>query len=472
MNLLEFKILQGSGLEDKFISLLDELPTMILITNSEGRIVYSNGQVETELGFTLQDLKDIPIWYLYKDHEKGEQLFDKWNKQAGEGEVNSFNINLHLPNKTKKWLDVKVRKLKTDQFEDLALWTACDISRLKIMEKDLARNKARVEAILESATEGIFTTNKKGIILSVNPAVKQIFGYRESEMIGEELCSFISLPTTDFAAADFTGRREMLMGRNWQGQAKDKDGQVFPVELSLNEIVVGKDVFYTGLLRDRSESRKLEAEILKIVESERFTLGQELHDGVGQMFSAIAMISRNLARKAKANNMPIANELEEITAMIQEADQEIRQLSHGLAHVELENEGLQVALKRMCERFQLLSEKPCRFICSPGLEITDYNTRLHLFRIVQEAVQNAIKHGDPNQIQVKLQNEVDYLVLTVEDDGKGLMSDFDEEKQKGMGLNTMRYRAEILGGNFSIENASDGWTKVNCMIPLQKGSNS
>jgi PAS domain S-box-containing protein len=468
MGFPEFITSKESDSGDKFASLFDELPVLILITDSDGNIVYSNDYAETQIGFSFQDLKGIPIWFFHKDQEKGRQLFEKWNYEVNDGEIYSFNIKLNLSNETRKWLDVKVRKVKTPKLEDLALWSATDISKLKLMERDLARNKARVEAILESAAEGIVTTNKKGIILSMNPAMKQIFGYYESELIGETLSSFITIPSVEFTEADLVVRRKMLIGQNRQVQAKHKDGHIFPVELSLNEIKLGKECFYSGLIRDLSESRKLESEILKVAENERFKLGQELHDGVGQMFSAIGMISGNLARKAKANGLPIANEMDEITAMIKEADQEIRQLSHGLAHVELENEGLQVALKRMCERFESLSDTHCQFICSPGMEITNYITTLHLFRIVQEAVQNAIKHGNPTQIIVKLQEEDNYIVLTVEDEGTGLTSDFEIEKLKGMGLDTMRYRTEILGGNFSIKNTEGGWTKVECRIPLQK----
>ncbi|MDZ7806442.1 MAG: PAS domain S-box protein [Gracilimonas sp.] len=460
---------KGSDPGDEFASLLDELPAMILITDLDGTIIYSNDHVENELGFSLQHLKDIPIWYLYKDQEKGEELFNKWKKKTADNGIDAFHVKLHLPNETMKWLNVKVRKFKTDQIDNYALWSACDVSALKIMEGDLAKNKARVEAILESAAEGIFTINKKGAILSLNPAVERIFGYSKSEMIGEQLCSFLTLPTQDFINTDLVGRRKMLMGKNRQVQAVHKDGHIFPVELSLNEIKLGKHFILTGLIRDLTESRKLEAEILKAAESERLKLGQELHDGVGQMLSAIAMISGNLARKAKANNLPGANELDGITSMIQEADEEIRQLSHGLAHVELQNEGLQLALKGMCERFQSISDTHCRFICSPGLEIEDYMTSLHLFRIVQEAIQNAIKHGNPGQITVKLQKEENHVILSIEDDGDGFSNDIHQEKLKGMGLNTMQYRAEILGGSFSVENTSDGWTKVRCIIPFQKG---
>jgi PAS domain S-box-containing protein len=466
MSFMEIIGSSRSDLEDKSLIVLNDLPVMILISDLDGKIVYSNQYIETVLGFSFQDLQDLPVWFLYKEQDKGERLFNKWKQKANVGETVSFNLNIQLSNKTKKWLDVKVRKPNKSQSEGLVLWTASDITRLKIMERDLARNKARVEAFLESAAEGILTTNKNGNILNLNPAVEQIFGYRESEMVGEEISSFITLPTSEFAEADLVGKRRMLMGQKRQVQAIHKDGHIFPVELSLSKITAGNDIFYTGLIRDISESRKLEAEILKIAEKERFKIGQDLHDGVGQMLSAIAMISGNLARKARANGLSLATELDEITDMIHEADQEVRQLSHGLAHVELENEGLQFALKRMCERFQSLSDTRCRFICSPGLEIKDNITTLHLFRIVQEAIQNAIKHGKPKEIKVQIKKDENYIVLLVENDGDGLMNDIEIEMQKGMGLNTMRYRAEILGGNFSIDNTSDGRTRVRCIIPI------
>lgn len=261
--------------------------------------------------------------------------------------------------------------------------------------------------------------------------------------------------------------KESLLGYSRQFQAAKKDGTLFPVELNLNEVELPGGSLFIGLIRDVSKNRELERQILKVAESERLKIGQELHDGVGQMLSAINLMTNNLSRKLKSNALPGSDELDEIIEMVKEADQEVRHLAHGLAHIELQNEGLLIALKRMCERFNSFTKTDCKFICSKELEVNDKMTALHLFRIIQEAVKNAITHGHAENIKVRIEADDDQIYLEVEDNGSGF-NGFEDNKVKGMGLSTMQYRAELLGGTFNLQRTSEGWTRVSCLIPFNK----
>ncbi|WP_020403302.1 PAS domain-containing sensor histidine kinase [Gracilimonas tropica] len=470
MKFAESSVHEIIKLETDLGGVLNQLPVKVLISDFEGKILYANDYLKEQLGLLEKDLVGESVWELNKDPEYGKKIFFERVEGLHDKDVYSYQTEANWVNNTTKWLDIKVKRLNLPDYENVLLWSATDINIVKMMEKDLVKSKARTQAIFESATEGIFTADKNLMIINVNPALQEMFGYQDSELIGEH--AFLLIPSL----ADFKNEvhsqdeleiaiYESFLGKNRQFQGVKKDGTTFPLELNLNEVTLSDESFFTGLIRDISESRELENQILKVAESERFKIGQELHDGVGQMLSAIGLMTRNLSRKLRSNSLPGVQELDEITEMVQEADQEVRQLAHGLAHIELQNEGLQVALKRLCERFQSLLKTNCAFICSPGLDIEDRMMALHLYRIVQEAVKNAIKHGNANKIRVKLQKESNYILLTVEDNGIGLFEDPNEQKFKGMGLSTMRYRAELLGGNFDIGNTSNGWTMVKCLIP-------
>lgn len=319
--------------------------------------------------------------------------------------------------------------------------------------------------------EGIITIDRDGIVQSFNQAAEKMFGYRSGEVIGKNVNMLMPSPYQeehDQYLDNYleTGERKIIgIGREVSG--KRKDGSVFPIELAVSEVKVGEEIIFTGLLKDISDRRKLENEILEIAEDERRRIGHELHDGLGQMLSGISLITRNLARKLEANGLPAADEVLEISNMIRDADEQARELAHGLAHIELENEGLQAAMSRLCERVEDLTDTSCIFKCPNDIEIEKPTVALHLYRISQEAINNAVKHGQATKIFVRLEanNNKKRLQLIVEDNGTGFPAALEKEKYKGMGINTMKYRAHILGGKLNITETPEGWTRIICSVP-------
>ena len=451
--------------------ILDQLPVKVIVSDYEGMVLYANNFIREQLNLTNEKILGKPIWILNRDPEAGKKIFFERISNLKESEVYSYHAEANLRPDKSKWLDINVRPLKISGLDDVIIWVASDIDFIKLMEKDLARSNARYQAIFETATEGIFIADKRWTIRNTNPALEKMFGYKSNELIGKKVSKLIPclediLNKLRQDHQNDTDIKKSFFGLRRQFQGQKRNEFFFPIELNVNEVQLTEESFYTGLIKDISLSRELEKQVLAIAESERFKIGQELHDGVGQMLSAINLMIKTLSRKLRSNELPGADELDEITDMVKEADEEVRQLSHGFAHIELEKEGLPVALKRMCERFRNFTKTDCQFICSSKLNVKDRMTSLHLFRIVQEAVKNAIKHGKANKILVKLQSGEEFIILSIEDNGIGLFEEPNDHKFKGMGLKTMRYRAELLGGNFEIGKNVKGWTQVKCSIPL------
>jgi signal transduction histidine kinase len=206
---------------------------------------------------------------------------------------------------------------------------------------------------------------------------------------------------------------------------------------------------------------------LEIGDEERRRIGRELHDGLGQMLTGIRMVSENVARKLKANGVPGSDEVEEITKMAREADEYSRVLTSGMVQLELESEGLSDALKNYCSRIEKIYGIRCQYITNGNVEIEKHSDALNLFRIVQEAINNAIKHGRAGQISVRIADSGTITSLTIDDDGNGF--DPDAIHSRGSGIQIMKFRADILGGKLDIIRTDEEQTRVRCIIPSETG---
>lgn len=452
--------------EQDMRAMLENLPRLVMLIDLDGTIMYWNKGGEEIFGYKASEIVGKRVGYLYPDREP--DCFEKELVTLKKGEEISFEVKGQHKNGSRVWVDVKRKIIENSLGQPVILSTASDINLQKKVELELAESQARTEAILETAVEGIVTINKGGIIQSFNQAAEEMFGYRSEEVIGENINMLMPSPYQeehDQYLKNYleTGERKIIgIGREVRG--KRKDGSIFPIELAVSEVEFGDEVIFTGLIKDISGRRELENEILKRAEDERRYIGQELHDSLGQMLSGIGMISRNLARKFKANGLPAADDVVEIADMIKEADELARNLAHGLAHIELENEGLKVAMNRLCKRFEKISDIRCECAFSDDIPTEKQNVALHLYRITQESLNNAMTHGKAKNVSVRLEVNEGYLQLFVEDDGVGFPNE--EKIDDGMGIKTMRYRAHTLGGDLRINRTADEWTQVICTVPV------
>lgn len=211
------------------------------------------------------------------------------------------------------------------------------------------------------------------------------------------------------------------------------------------------------------ERRHLQDELIDAVWYQQRRFGQELHDTLGQQLTGIGMIARSLERKLASRSIPEADAVGEIAAMIQDAKQEARQLAKGLFPVEVDAEGLRAALEELAETTQDRYEIACVFRHDRRVDIRDNNVATHLFRIAQEAVTNAVKHSRAGHIEIGLSATEGGPALRVLDDGEGISDDC-LDRSKGIGLQIMRYRANVIGAVLKIEPAPAGGTAVTCLV--------
>jgi signal transduction histidine kinase len=208
-------------------------------------------------------------------------------------------------------------------------------------------------------------------------------------------------------------------------------------------------------------SRRLESEIVGISEAEQRRIGQDLHDGVCQVLAALTCSATELRGELEKRNLPVeAKTAGELARLLQSAVVETRDLARSLVPAHVGEVGLSLALESLAQSVSRLHGINCTFQSS-GSEIDrDDAVATHLYRIAQEAISNATKHGKARHIAVALAAADDRLTLRVVDDGEGIS--VPPQSNDGIGMAVMRYRARLSGGELVVESPQDGGTIVSC----------
>jgi len=334
-------------------------------------------------------------------------------------------------------------------------------------ESAVRDREERLRAILETAVEGIITIDERGNIESFNRASETIFGYAAAEVIGKNVSVLMSTPHREqhdgyLENYKHTGHAKII-GIGRETFARKKDGTLFPIDLSVSEVKLSDRRIFTGFVRDITERKRLEKEILEISEREQRRIGQDLHDGLCQHLAGIEMLSQVLAQRLAKKSKDGAARATEIAKAVRESISQTRLLARGLSPVTLESEGLMSALAELALNTEKIFRVRCKFDCPEVVKLNDHAAATHLFRIAQEAVSNAIKHGKAKKISIQLREDASHLHLRVNDDGIGFPKKF--SRSPGMGLGIMQSRIGMVGGTVSIERQPAGGTCVIITAP-------
>ena len=312
--------------------------------------------------------------------------------------------------------------------------------------------------------------DRDGRIVRFNRACEQTSDYSLDEVRGKYLWDL-------FIAPEELDRFRTVFEQLARGQPTEdnentwlaRDGSRRLIAWS-STVLPGSDglpsfIIATGI--DITEKKRLEKSILEVSAREQRRIGQDLHDGLGQLLTGIAFLSKvqeqNLAAKGLRE---AADAAAKIVKLVNEAIYKTRVLSRGLHPVLSEPNGLVMALQRaVAGEVEDVFHVSCVFRCQGDVFIHDENVATHLFRIGQEAVNNAVKHGKAPDIKIVLSKTPIGGSLTVSDNGGGIVVDL--KGRKGMGLHIMNYRASMVGGSLEVQRRGGGGTKVTCTFPLR-----
>ena len=337
----------------------------------------------------------------------------------------------------------------------------------------------------------IFMLDPEGIILTWNRDIQELLGYTREEVVGHS--GEIVFSATDRTAGAF--KKELAQARRYGESIKEhlnrhKDGTEVWVHDTATSLLnaKGRLIGFAKVSRrsnlppnpdaeaiahqlakalatvqiEIEHRRRLEAKLLTAVEEERQRLGRDLHDELSQRLAAIALMTHTLAKKAKGRSALDREKIRTIGNMLSETVGVARNLSRGLHPLTLTKQGLPAALAELAERVP--KEVQFSWPTSKRLEV-DQSVALHVYRIAEEAVANALKHAGATKITIKLQKlSARKVALTIADNGKGFRQ---SHGLQGMGLQNMKYRVGAISGSLKITTAPHRGTLVKCTFPLR-----
>jgi PAS domain S-box-containing protein len=341
--------------------------------------------------------------------------------------------------------------------------------------RDLA-NRQRVEeatrrlaAIVECSDDAILRKTLDGIIVSWNAGAERLYGYTAEEAVGRKVTMLCPSERYDEVYQQLDRVRQGIPIEHFETSRIRKGGERIEVSLSISPIkdAEGNVIGAAAIARDVTERMHLQREVIEVAAQEQRRIGQDLHDGTGQELTGLAMMAERLAGELAAKNLPESKMAANIVDGLEEALSHVRALSKGLVPVEVDAEGLMIALAELASRTSDLHGVSCNFECDEPVCILDNQAAMHLYRLSQEAVNNAVKHGRGRNILISLADDGEFVTLTISDDGRGFPSKRDP-MTAGSGLRIMRYRAELIGATLSITGADPHGTIVTCLLAHPK----
>lgn len=221
--------------------------------------------------------------------------------------------------------------------------------------------------------------------------------------------------------------------------------------------------FFVAVATDISERFRLEHQILEISDREQARIGQDIHDGLCQQLVGAAFVANSLHQSLDADAHPEKCQTKRICGLLDDAITESRSVARGLYPVRLETEGLGPALAELAAITAERSHFQCRFEGLGEIQC-DTTTATHLYRIAQEAINNAIKHSGGGSVTIRLTSSPREIQIEIRDDGNGMAASKPAQGRSGMGLHIMDYRARSIGGSMLVS-SEPGGTRINCRIP-------
>ena len=360
-----------------------------------------------------------------------------------------------------------------DLFDNIGSQIGQFIERKKAEVASREANEFRKQVIC-GVPAGIIVCERDGTVVVWNPVMEQIAGHSAAELLGRrigDVLLLLQIPDFQgFFARALTGgifeTPDVPFGVSEKGKSVWTTARFAPWRDALGDIV---GVMIT--VREITERRRLESELMDVADREQQRIGHDLHDGLGQQLTALEMRSFLLAEDlatddALSNRKKLHKDALQLSRSLRECVASARAIAHGLAPAALTTDGLVGALRRLAEQTSVAGKLDCRFVCRSPVDIPSAQSAKHLYRIAQEAVNNALKYSKARHVRIRL-SQIDALVkLQITDDGIGL-----SKKKKldgGMGLQVMLHRAHVIGGTLEILSPPGKGVSITCLLPLRE----
>lgn len=460
---------QGPNTAQAIRQVIGSLPDLVMILDCELHVLFANRSVGR---CPVEQMTGLHVTEFLPEHLRPVALATM-RRVLTTGQVGSYPSEIEGADGQTRHFDIRVSVVRRDQQIAGLTLNATETTEQIRAERAIAMQAHMIESMLE----GVAVINESGVIEITNPAFDTLFGYRRGELIGREISTLADRPFEQRehrqpGAKAGSPAGEPAGSTLLEFDGRHRNGRHFSAAGLLSKFEVAGRNHRLVVLQDVSERKQLERAILQAVNREQYRIGNDLHDGLGQELTGIALMLRGLAGRVTLEYPSIQPEIEGITRLVSNAIESTRALARGLSPVNLERGGLQDALESLALHASELYGVPTLFTHRvPANRPLSVELANHLYRIAQEAVRNAVRHGNARSIRLHLSAARAKVRLAITDDGVGMPPDAMDAT--GMGLKIMCYRARMLGGEVSFESSDPSGTRVVCECPIQAaGSNA
>jgi PAS domain S-box-containing protein len=477
--------------EERFRQLAYHIREVFWMTDPRRtRFIYVSPAYEEIWGQTCQSLYDAPTKWLEAIHpEDRQRVSEKLQARQKSGEYDEI-YRIVRPDGSVRWIHDRAFPIRDAAGEVYRIvGIADDTTKRKQAWDALGESEARKRAIMQAALDGIITIDHEGRMIELNSAAEKIFAHNQSKLIGESVLEVVPASFRTWFQTGlqncFSGEKGPTLGSRIEMPALRADGSRFSAEFTITQIRLPGNPMFTIYIRDITQHKRAEAElrslpqrIIKAQEAERSRIAQELHDGINQLIASVKMRLRKV-ESSLPELKPAAREiLSRCDRLLVKVLEENRRIAHNLRPTDLDHLGLTAACNSFCSEVQTRTNLQFQLRMPASSRRLPPVVELHLFRIVQEAINNIEKHAGASAVKLLMQIQSNAVVLKIQDNGHG----FDPKDLKpgrkarhGLGLTNMRERALSLGGTYELKSEPGKGTTIIVRAPLpesQSGTKS
>jgi PAS domain S-box-containing protein len=452
--------------EEMYKTLIETSSDSITVVDMEGKILQMSDQSMNLFGGKTQDNGLRKSAFNYISPEFQEQAAETLRQIVKEGFVRNHEFTFIREDRTHFFGELSAALTRDPAGKPRAIiCTVRDITERKRAEEDIRKSEELYRTLVHTSPDAIIVTDLEGKVIEASQKNLELTGYADaSDLVGANGFKGIAPEDREKAAKVWQKILKDGFARNVEYNLMKKDGSRFlgEVNATLLKNAEGKPQSILAVIRDITERKRLEKEILEISAREQRRIGQDLHDGLSQHLTAISFMNKSLENKLAAKAPAEAKDAAKISQLVSQAITQTRALARGLYPVEHKAEGLMSSLKQLAINLESMFGISCLFQSNKRIFIEDNLISTNLYYIAQEAANNAIKHGKAKHVKIRLSSVKNKLTMTISDDGAGIPKNL--KANGGMGLQIMEYRSRMIGASFNVQPGRTRGTLVTCSL--------